>query len=70
MLKHGTLQDIAKLAPPNPNNKLRHSYMRLPGVRMKKGKVPWRGYDRKAMVEEVGENVEGGDRSEGNQRHD
>jgi len=36
---------------------------------MKKGKVPWREYDRKAMVEEVGENVEGGDRSEGNQRH-
>ena len=36
VLKHGTLQDTAKLAPPNPKNKPRNSYVRLPGVRMKK----------------------------------
>ena len=51
VLKHGTLQDIAKLAPPNPKNKLRHSYVRLPGVRIEKGKVPWRGHASEGMTE-------------------
>ena len=65
VLKHGTSQDIAKLAPPNSKNKPRRSYVRLPGVRRKRSKVPRRGYNRQTMVEEVGENVEGGDDSEG-----
>ena len=36
VLKHGTLQDIANLAPANPKNKPRHCYVRLPRVRIKK----------------------------------
>ena len=56
---------IAKLAPLNPKNKPRPSYVRLPEVRRKRRKVHRRGYDRQGMVEEVGENVEVGNGSEG-----
>ena len=56
---------IAKLAPLNPKNKLRRSYVRLPGVRRKRRKVHRRGYGRHGMVEEDGENVEVGNSFEG-----
>ena len=64
-LKKVLRKDLAQLAPPNPKNKLRRSYVQLPGVRRKRRKVHRRGYDRQGMVEEVGENVEVGNGSEG-----
>ena len=53
-------KDIAKLAPPNSKNKPRRSYIRLPGVRRKIRRVHPRGCDRQALVEEVGEECQGG----------
>jgi hypothetical protein len=58
-------KDTAKLAPLNPKNKPRRSYVRLPGVRRKRRKVHRRGYDRQGIVEEAGEHVEVGNGSEG-----
>ena len=56
---------IAKLAPLNPKNKPRRSYVQLPGVRRKRRKVHLRGYDKQGMVKEVGGNVKVGNGSEG-----
>ena len=39
VLKHGTPEDKAKLAPPNPKNRKRRGGVRKAGVRRKKGRL-------------------------------
>ena len=63
VLKHGTSEDISKLAPAvrcRPKSGLQ----RLPGARRKRRKVPGRGRNSEAMIEDVGDGDEGGYGSE------
>ena len=64
VLKHGTPEDKAKLAPPNPKNRKRRGGVPKAGVRRKKRKTLSR-HGTQMTDEEVEENGEGSEGADG-----